>query len=113
MPIAPNHPIEKHTLNASTVRQRTIAQESAWAYSLTDAGLAVNLVGSNELNTTLLDGTSLSLSQQTDFPQDGKVSLRVLACKASVFDIQVRIPSWAKGATLSVNGEDITVVEVG
>ncbi|WP_339770795.1 hypothetical protein [uncultured Paraglaciecola sp.] len=27
--------------------------------------------------------------------------------------MQVRIPSWAKGATLSVNGEDITVVEVG
>lgn len=92
---------------------RTIAQVSAWAYSLTDAGLAVNLFGSNALNTKLLDGSTLRLSQQTDFPWDGKVALKIEECKSALFDIQIRIPSWAKGATLSVNGETIPVVEAG
>lgn len=92
---------------------RTIAQVSAWAYSLTDNGLSINLFGSNHLNTTLLDGTSFALTQKTDFPWDGNVTLTVEDCKESAFDIQIRIPNWANGASLQVNDESAMEVLAG
>jgi DUF1680 family protein len=92
---------------------RTIAQVSAWAYSLTDNGVAVNLFGSNNLNTKLLDGSDLSLSQVTNFPWDGSISIDVNTCKTEAFDIAVRIPGWAKDATVTVNGEAISGVKNG
>jgi DUF1680 family protein len=88
---------------------RTIAQISGWAYSLSDQGVAVNLFGSNQLHTTLLDGSSLKLSQSTEYPWKGLVKLTIEECKTSAFDIQIRIPQWALGSTLQVNGQAVAV----
>lgn len=84
---------------------RTIAQVSAWAYCLTENGVAVNLFGSNELNTKLMDGSEISITQNTNYPWDGKIELNINSCKEESFDIQVRIPQWARNAKVSVNGE--------
>jgi DUF1680 family protein len=92
---------------------RTIAQISGWAYSLSDNGVVVNLFGSNTLNTTLLDGSSLSLTQETNYPWEGQVSIAVDNCKSDKFDIAVRIPGWAVGAKLLVNGMEIEGVKNG
>lgn len=86
---------------------RTIAKVSGWAYSLTENGVAVNLYGGNALKTKLLDGSELELTQVTQYPWEGDVSLELGKCKKDAFDIQLRIPEWAKGATLSVNGKAI------
>lgn len=88
---------------------RTISKASGWAYSLSDKGVAVNLYGANNLDTTLLDGSPLKLSQETDYPWDGEVQLTIQECKAQEFDIQLRIPGWAKSATVEVNGEPADV----
>ena len=90
---------------------RTIAKVSGWAYSLTDNGVAVNLYGGNTLNTHLLDGSSLELTQITQYPWEGNVNISVGKCKKTPFEVQVRIPEWAKGATLKVNGQ-VAEVEV-
>lgn len=90
---------------------RTICKSSGWAYTLSENGVAVVLFGGNTLNTNLLDGSEIKLTQDTEYPWKGIVKITVDACKADAFDIKVRIPKWAIGSTLKVNGED-TGVEV-
>ncbi|NJB81643.1 glycoside hydrolase family 127 protein [Wenyingzhuangia aestuarii] len=85
---------------------RTIAKLSGWAYSLTSNGVAVNLFGGNELSTKMLDGSKLKLTQESQYPWQGNVTLTVDKCKRDAFDILVRIPEWAKGTTVKVNGKD-------
>ncbi|WP_405293619.1 glycoside hydrolase family 127 protein [Algibacter sp. Ld11] len=84
---------------------RTICKSSGWAYNLSENGVAVVLFGANNLDTTMLDGSTLKLSQDTEYPWKGLVKITVDACKDSAFDIKVRIPKWAVGSTLKVNGE--------
>jgi len=86
---------------------RTIAKSSGWAYSLSGNGIAVNLYGGNELNTKLLDGSNLKLTQKTDYPWEGNVSITIQECKTEAFDILLRIPDWAEGTTIKVNGQSI------
>ncbi|WP_283435563.1 glycoside hydrolase family 127 protein [Neorhodopirellula lusitana] len=85
---------------------RTIAKVSGWAYSVSENGIAVNLYGGNQLSTQLLDGSQFELKQETDYPWDGKVQLTVQSCKGTAFSIHLRIPEWAEGATLQINGAD-------
>jgi DUF1680 family protein len=88
---------------------RTISNLSGWAYSLADNGVYVNLYGSNNFNSTMLDGSVVKLSQDTEYPWKGLVKLTVDACKAEAFDIALRVPGWATGATITINGEDAGV----
>ena len=91
---------------------RTIAKVSAWAYSLSENGVAINLYGGNQLNTKLLDGSSFKLVQETKYPWEGKVKITVQECKDEAFEILLRIPNWAKETTIMVNGKDAGVVGV-
>ncbi len=85
---------------------RTIAKLSGWAYSKSDNGIAVNLYGGNKLVTTLLDGSAIELTQVTQYPWEGNVKITVDKCKKNAFDIMLRIPGWAKGSKILVNGND-------
>lgn len=87
---------------------RTIAQVSGWAYSLTDNGLSVNLYGSNQLNTQLSDGSSVKLTQTTNYPWDGEISITIDESKEAAFDIQFRIPGWVNNATIQINGKELS-----
>ncbi len=88
---------------------RTICKVSGWAYNLSENGVAVVLFGGNKLDTTMLDGSRLKLSQDTDYPWKGIVKITLDACKAEAFDIKIRIPKWAVGSTLNLNGKDAGV----
>ena len=88
---------------------RTIAKSAGWAYSLSENGLSVNLYGGNKLNTTLLDGSTIKLTQETQYPWDGDVKITMQACKNTPFEMLLRIPDWAEGAKILVNGEDAGV----
>ena len=88
---------------------RTICKTSGWAYNLSENGVAVVLFGGNNLDTKMLDGSALKLSQDTEYPWKGLVKITIDECKESPFEIKVRIPKWAVGSTLNVNGETIEV----
>ncbi len=83
---------------------RTIAGAGAMAYGITREGLTVNLYGGNSLSTSLADGSRVSLSQKTDYPWDGKIHIELAEVPGRAFAISLRIPSWARGASVSVNG---------
>jgi len=92
---------------------RTVAKSPAWAYSKAENGIAVNLYGANKLETTLMDGSSIKLSQKTNYPWTGAVEIKLEECKTDAFEILLRIPEWAKGSTLKVNGQSIDNVKPG
>ncbi len=91
---------------------RTIAEISNYVYNISDKGLYINLYGSNKLRTKLSDGSILALSQKTDYPWDGKISFLVEESPAIQFPLFLRIPGWAKNATVRVNGrqQDLKIV---
>ncbi|AWB65050.1 hypothetical protein C2869_00715 [Saccharobesus litoralis] len=91
---------------------RTISNLSGWAYSLSDNGVYVNLYGANNLNTNLLDGSAIKLSQDTEYPWKGLVKLTVEQCKTDAFEIALRVPGWAKGADITINGQQADVQAV-
>lgn len=84
---------------------RTIAEISNYVYTTSAKGLWVNLYGSNQLKTKLNDGSVVSLNQQTNYPWDGKISIKLEECPNQEFSLFLRIPGWAASAGISVNGK--------
>ncbi len=88
---------------------RTIALLHNWIYSRSDEGLWLHLYGSNEVNTTLADGSAFALTQQTDYPWDGAVRITIDAAPAHAVALMLRIPGWSDESSLSVNDESSDV----
>ena len=68
-------------------------------YSTSKNTLYVNLYASNTAKISL-DNTELEITQQTNYPWDGKVTLTVSPKKESEFSIKLRIPGWARNQVL-------------
>ncbi|MBC8869630.1 MAG: glycoside hydrolase family 127 protein [Planctomycetes bacterium] len=83
---------------------RTIAKMHGFAYSTSEEGLWVHLYGSNELETELSDGTTVKLIQKTDYPWDGEIKIALELAEQAAFAFRLRIPGWAAGATVKING---------
>jgi DUF1680 family protein len=84
---------------------RTIAEISAYVYSISDEGLWINLYGSNVLNTHLADGSVLRLKQKTDYPWDGTINIILEDTPKKKFSLFLRIPGWAENAFAAINDE--------
>ncbi len=82
---------------------RTIAETSAYAYSVSDEGVWVNLYGSNALDSRLPDGAPVKLRQQTDYPWEDTIRIIVEAMPSSVSSLFLRIPGWTKDARVTIN----------
>ena len=82
---------------------RTIAEVNNYAYSLSEKGLYVHLYGGNVLQTKEKNGNEIFVQQETAYPWNGlvKITVQQLPSDRSVF---LRIPSWASGATVKING---------
>ncbi len=86
---------------------RTLAKLHTWAYSTSDDAVWVHIYGGSTLETRLPDGTGISLTQETDYPWDGRVQLTIGKAPARPITIKLRIPGWAEKATLAVNGQTL------
>lgn len=84
---------------------RTISEVQNYVYNLSDDGLYVNLYGGSQLKTNLKNGENIQVTQTTDYPWDGQISLTIDKAPKKPFTLSMRIPGWCKGATISVNGK--------
>jgi DUF1680 family protein len=84
---------------------RTIAEVNNYAYSISDSGVWINLYGSNKLNTQLKDGSDIQLSQQSNYPWEGRVQIKIDKTAAKSFSLYLRIPGWCRKATIRINGK--------
>ncbi|MFV8374502.1 glycoside hydrolase family 127 protein [Flavobacterium sp. LB1P62] len=86
---------------------RSIAEISNYAYNLSKEGVYVNLYGSNHLNTLTLNGEKLEVEQQTNYPWDGKITLKILKAPKESYAFFLRMPGWSQGGTILVNNRTI------
>lgn len=93
---------------------RTLCEVQDYAYSVAEKTLYVNLYGENTL-TTAIDGVGdITLSQQTDYPWDGRVTLTIEQLKGKKqLALRLRQPDWAKEMTVTVNGAEIAATKNG
>lgn len=63
--------------------------------------------------TLQLGGQRLVLQQETSYPQDGDVVIKVNPAKACKGTIALRIPAWSKTSSVKVNGEEVKDVKPG
>lgn len=89
---------------------RTIAEVSDYAYSISDKGLWFNLYGGNTIQTSLSDGSKVSLVQETNYPWDGNIKINIKTTGNKPYSMFFRIPGWTSSATLKVNGQTENLV---
>lgn len=82
---------------------RTIAEVQHYQYAMRGDGLFVNLFSGNTLKTTLDNGQSILLEQQTDYPWSGRINIKLLEFPSGM-NMHLRIPDWCKQFSIVVNG---------
>jgi uncharacterized protein len=100
---------------------RTIAEISTYFYSISDNALWVHLYGANQLDTSLSDGSKVKVTQETNYPWDGDVTIKLDFPGSKADDLieldvpttkdislNLRIPEWAEGAKVQVNGQAVS-----
>jgi DUF1680 family protein len=92
--------------------RRIVAELPEFIYYRSGTGLTVNLYTASEANIDLA-GLSVRLRQETAYPADGNVLLRVDPARAAKFPLRLRIPRWAAGATVLVNNTPVDSVRAG
>jgi DUF1680 family protein len=84
---------------------RTVASWHNYLYCINDEGLWIHHYGGNVFDGELADGRQLKLTQKTKYPWDGKVHITIDKVNSGdEFSILLRIPAWAKKASITVNG---------
>lgn len=77
----------------------------AVAYARIDAGtVAVNVYGPGSARIALAAAGTVVIEQLTDYPFGGAVRVRVRPQRESEFELRLRIPSWAGGASAHIGG---------
>lgn len=80
----------------------------AVAYAVTAGDvLSVNLYGPGSAVAVLRGAGEVRLEQRTAYPFDGSVELQLQAARPANYTLRLRIPAWAEGAMLSVDGERV------
>jgi uncharacterized protein len=67
-------------------------------------GLYVNLYIPSTVRWSY-ESAQISLTQKSEYPFDGAVKFELESSKPAEFAIHLRIPKWAEGASISVNGK--------
>jgi DUF1680 family protein len=105
---------------------RFIPSVPNYIYAYRGDSLYVNLFVASEANVNM-NGIGLTISQETEYPWDGKVKMIIDPEKDKMFTINIRIPGWAleevvpgdlyrylekneQEVTLKVNGESLDFI---
>lgn len=89
---------------------RTLCQAHNYIYTTAQRRLYVNLFGASQLSTRIEGVGDVALTQLTDYPWQGQVTLTIDQLKArknTTFAIALRQPAWASSAVVTVNGQQV------
>lgn len=89
---------------------RMVASLGGYAYSASQDAVWVHLyvAGSAEFE---IGGRKVRLEQESQYPWDGKVTLRVAPESPARFTLRLRIPDWCSAATLLVDGAPVVLAD--
>ena len=82
---------------------RTLCETQDYAYSTSGNTIWVNLYGSNTMSTRLDGIGDITITQTSDYPWDGRVTLRIDKLKGKKeLSMKLRIPSWCGNYDIEV-----------
>lgn len=84
------------------------------SYSVRGADeVAVNLYGPGEAVLDTAAAGRVAILQRTNYPCEGAVELVISPERSATFTVALRIPAWAAGASVRVNGMDVPGAAAG
>jgi len=83
---------------------RTIAGLNEWAWGISADAAWLHMFGTGILEASLA-GSRLRIEQKSDYPWDGRIEISFAEAPSHPFALKLRIPGWAEGASLKINGE--------
>jgi DUF1680 family protein len=97
----------EHKICCPTNLMRTEASWNGCLYGLSEDSVWVHHYGGSRATLEMSGGGRLILIQETEYPWDGVIRLRFDQVRAQKpIKLRLRIPGWASGASLKVNGEE-------
>ena len=90
---------------------RTLTSLGQYIYTVNENAIYTNLYIGSEAVINVGD-SEIRLVQETDYPWDEKVSIKVFTEGESKFSLGLRVPSWCSKAEVKVNNEVIDIEEI-
>ncbi|WP_243074420.1 glycoside hydrolase family 127 protein [Microbacterium sp. SS28] len=88
---------------------RTLARFHERAASVSPDGLFVHQYGGSDVRHAA-DGRVLALSEESDYPWDGRIAFTVTEASGGGMPLHLRVPAWASDPVLEVNGSPLSAV---
>jgi DUF1680 family protein len=88
---------------------RTLATLGSYLATQDQEGLQIHQYADADVETTTGDGDRIKVTMATKYPDEGTVSLTVLETPAHPWTLSLRVPEWASGAKVAVQGDFIDV----
>jgi len=85
---------------------------SLWM-ATTDDGLAAMLYAPSEVTTTVRGGVRVTVTEETGYPFRDSIRLAVNPAQTASFPLVLRVPAWAEGASIRINGTAEKNVQTG
>ena len=73
-----------------------------------DKGLAAAMYAPSTVTAKVADGTSVTITETTDYPFDETVTLKISTPRALAFPLCLRIPGWCSAPRLTVAGSQVS-----
>ena len=67
----------------------------------------MNLYTPAQAKLSVGNDVPLTIRQETDYPNSGRIQFRLDPARPVKFPLQLRIPAWARGASVTVNGQPV------
>jgi DUF1680 family protein len=83
---------------------RTLASLDAYVATASFDGIQIHQYAPARIATTLGQGQHVELSVETSYPRTGRIAIQVLRDASEPWTMQLRVPSWATGASVTVDG---------
>lgn len=84
---------------------RTLASLGGYTATADAAGVRIELLTGAEIRTTLANGRRVGLRVDTRYPWQGRIGVQITESDGAPWRVSIRVPSWAEGATLTVDGQ--------
>ena len=98
-------------LNCCSVNgPRGLGMVSDWALMRCRGGLVLNWYGSSTMKVRLSSGITVEVTQRTEYPRTGKITLNVSPSRSAQFTLKLRIPYWSAKTSAKLNGERVKSV---
>ena len=92
---------------------------SGWVYyaenlwmATPDNGLAAVFYSDGEVKAKVADGVEVTIQQQTHYPFEEQVQMKLLTSKPVSFPLYFRIPAWCTKAAIKINDQPVNVSAV-